>query len=146
MYIHSTAVKTRIFFAGTHLAIIYYKHVIFCRKKAKMNCVIHSVRQKLLKTFVWWSLWLNISHFNICLKLLIFIKFLKNWNLQIWINSIKTFFLRPKQLTFSFSGTSTSGQKLKHWVILLLNILKRRIYSVSKPTVPHMKRAYVNFT
>lgn len=40
-------------------------------------------------------------------------------------------FLRPKQLTFSFSGTSTSGQKLKHWVILLLNILKRRIYSVS---------------
>lgn len=140
MYIHSTAVKTRIFFAGTHLAIIYYKHVIFCRKKAKMNCVIHSVRQKLLKTFVWWSLWLNISHFNICLKLNFYqiLKKLKPTNMN---QQYKNIFLRPKQLTFSFSGTSTSGQKLKHWVILLLNILKRRIYSVSKPTVPHMKRA-----
>lgn len=49
VYIHSTAVKTRIFLAGRRLAIIYYKHVIICRKKAKMNCVIHSVRQKLLK-------------------------------------------------------------------------------------------------
>lgn len=146
MYIHSTAVKTRIFFAGRHFAIIYYKHVIFCRKKAKMNCVIHSVRQKLLKNVCVVITLVKHKPFQHLLKTVNFYQILKKLKPTNMNQQYKNIFLRPKELTFSFSGTSTSGKKLKHWVILLLNILKRKIYSVSKPTVPHMKRAYVNFT